>query len=164
MSGLNQRFTKPPALNWAREFESHILRKIATVFTNGLNTLRITDYQFNKIKMKENFEQPALPEDLRKKEVKIYLSSLTHKRPILENEIVTMVEGKYANKGLKVVMKNIDGTVSILPTPESTEPETVQENELFDFEDFNDAYRAALEKFPFTTEELLGFDQKTNLN
>ena len=27
MSGLNQRFTKPPAGYTAREFESHILRK-----------------------------------------------------------------------------------------------------------------------------------------
>ncbi len=26
MSGLNQRFTKPPNLNWFREFESHFLR------------------------------------------------------------------------------------------------------------------------------------------
>ena len=26
VSGLNQRFTKPPALNWAREFESRSLR------------------------------------------------------------------------------------------------------------------------------------------
>ncbi len=28
VSGLNQRFTKPPSLNRDREFESHILRKI----------------------------------------------------------------------------------------------------------------------------------------
>ena len=28
MSGLNQRFTKPPNLNRFREFESHRLRKI----------------------------------------------------------------------------------------------------------------------------------------
>ncbi len=34
MSGLNQRFTKPSALNWARGFESHFLRiKIKRVYT-----------------------------------------------------------------------------------------------------------------------------------
>ena len=32
VSGLNQRFTKPSFLNWNREFESHILRKLKTPF------------------------------------------------------------------------------------------------------------------------------------
>ncbi len=33
MSGLNQRFTKPSAGNSAREFESHILRKLRNACT-----------------------------------------------------------------------------------------------------------------------------------
>lgn len=45
MSGLNQRFTKPPAGKTAREFESHILReyKLARHLATFLYSRRMSE-------------------------------------------------------------------------------------------------------------------------
>lgn len=92
-------------------------------------------------------------EMLRKQTIKEYLEGLEQKRVFGPGDLVTTVEGPYANQGLMVVEKRKDGTVMIAPAP-NTPAIPMQESELYHFDDFHTAFRAALQEHPFSNEEL----------
>lgn len=96
---------------------------------------------------------------LRKYRIEEYLKRLKQKRVFGPGDLVTTVEGPYANKGLMVVEKKDDGTVMIAPAP-NTPAMPMQESQLYHFEDFRDAFRTALQEHPFSHEEL--FKDNTN--
>lgn len=90
---------------------------------------------------------------LRKAAIAEYLGKLSKKRPLGAGKIATTLEGLYAEKGLLVVEKKPDGTVLVSPAP-GMPAVPIAESELCAFDDYHEAYRYALEQFPFTDEEL----------
>ena len=61
VSGLNQRFTKPPAGKTAREFESHILRRWTKWIKEDVSQ------DFEKIRCEDSKPLPALLEKERQR-------------------------------------------------------------------------------------------------
>lgn len=96
---------------------------------------------------------------LRKNAISEYLERLESRREFGPGDLVTTMDGPYANQGLMVVEKRSDKTVLIAPAP-NTAPIPMQESQLWHFEDFHDAFKAALEKYPYSMEELFGGDKK----
>ena len=93
-------------------------------------------------------------EMLRKQTIKERLEGLKQKRVFGPGDLVTTIEGPYANQGLMVVEKKTDGTVMIAPAP-NTPAIPMQESMLYHFDDFHDAFRAALQEHPFSYKERL---------
>ncbi len=101
----------------------------------------------------------AEKERLRKQAIKEYLERLERKREFNVGDLVTTVDGPYANQGLLVVDKRDDGQIIIAPAPDA--PVVVmKEADLYHFKDFHEAFGYALQKYPFSKEEI--FD--VNLN
>ena len=115
--------------------------------------------------MKENLLENAgvSKKELRKIFVEGYLLGLKNRRPIEVNKIATVLHGQYAHQGLMVVGVKEDGDVSVLPTPESDQPVDFKQSEIWDFDDYHNAFKAALDKYKFTTEEL-GVDIPDSMN
>ena len=82
-----------------------------------------------------------------------YLKNLKEKRAFGSGDFVTTIEGEFAGQNLMVVEKLASGMVKIAPAPNMPIVE-LYESKLFHFEDFHDAYREALNKYPFSREEL----------
>ncbi|MFA5413048.1 MAG: hypothetical protein WC348_00710 [Patescibacteria group bacterium] len=96
---------------------------------------------------------------LRRNAIREYLEGLKDKRAFDRGDLVTTMDGPYANQGLMVVEKKGNGTVMIAPAP-NTVAIPMQESQLWHFEDFHDAFRAALQKYPYSMEELFSGDKK----
>jgi hypothetical protein len=104
--------------------------------------------------MAEYFKRRPESEALRRAFIDQRLASLEIRRPFDVGDIVTTtVEGLYQYQGLMVIRKESDGTVFCSPAS-NIPPVAFEESTLWHFEDFHDAFRAAIEQYPYALDEL----------
>lgn len=105
--------------------------------------------------MKENSSEQLIDKkELRKMFVEEYLIHLEKRRLVEVGKIATVLHGPFTHIGLIVTEIREDGTVLVLPSPDSKEPVEFKENEIWNFDDYKEAFEKALQKYPFTTKEL----------
>ena len=105
--------------------------------------------------MKENLaENPANRSELRKIVLEKILMGMEERKSPEINRLATVLHGPHAHKGLMVIGRKEDGSVLALPSPESETPIELGPDEVWHYDDYEDAYRKSLETYPFTAEEL----------